>query len=181
VDWVIVELRSASNPATVLYSRPALIQRDGDVIGLNGSTSISTSLAAGNYRVVIRHRNHLGVMSASSIALSSTPATVDFTNPATATYGINARHNINGTMCLWPGDGNRNGTVQYTGTGNDRDPVLVAIGGSVATNTVTNVYSPLDINMNGTISYTGLGNDRDVILQAIGGSVASAVRMQQLP
>ena len=84
-------------------------------------------------------------------------------------------------MCLWPGDGNRNGTVQYTGLNNDRDPVLVAIGGSVATNTVTNVYSPLDINMNGIISYTGIGNDRDVILQAIGGSVASAVRVQQLP
>jgi|GEM_PF-1991441 len=179
VDWVMVELRHLSS--SVVVSRCALIQREGDIVGLDGTSTLSFPAAAGSYYVVVRHRNHLGVMTASPIALSATTTTIDFTNPATPTYGTNAQNNISGTMVLWPGDANRNGTVQYTGIGNDRDPVLVAIGGSVATNTVTNIYSPLDINMNGTISYTGLGNDRDVILQTIGGSVASATRVQQLP
>lgn len=181
VDWVVVELRDQDNVSHVLTSRPALVQRDGDIVDLDGFSALAMNGSGANYRVAIRHRNHLGVMTANPIALSSTPATIDFTNPSTATYGTNAQNNINGTMVLWPGDGNSNGTVQYTGTNNDRDPVLVAIGGSIATNTVTNIYSPLDVNMNGTISYTGLGNDRDVILQAIGGSVASATRTQQLP
>lgn len=29
VDWVLAELRHPTTPATVLYSRPALLQRDG--------------------------------------------------------------------------------------------------------------------------------------------------------
>ncbi len=181
VDWVVVELRSAAQPAMRIATRSALVQRDGDVVGTNGVLPVAFNVPAGNYRVAIRHRNHLIVMTGSAISLSGTVATVNFTLPATSTYGTNAQQNINGNMVLWPGDGNANGTVQYTGIGNDRDPVLVGIGGSVATNTVTNVYSPLDINMNGTISYTGLNNDRDVILQTIGGVVATATRVQQLP
>lgn len=181
VDWVIVELRSAANPANVLYSRPALIQRDGDVVGLNGSTTISTSLGAGNYSVAIRHRNHLGVMTAVSVALSTSAITIDFTNPATTTYGTNAQRNISGTMCLWPGDANFNGEARYTGTNNDRDLILTAIGGATPTNTVTNTYSPLDINMDGTVRYTGTNNDRDIILNTIGGVVPTATRVAQLP
>jgi len=181
-DWVVVEVRQPNAPYAVLHSRPALIQRDGDVIDASGSSTINTPLPPGSYRIAIRHRNHLGVMS-NSTALSSDPAgvLVDLTSLSTSVYGSNARVAVGSVQCLWPGDGNGNGTVQYTGSNNDRDPILVAIGGSVASNTVTNVYSPLDINMNGTISYTGIGNDRDVILQTIGGSVAWAVRMQQLP
>ena len=179
VDWVVVELRSA--PGTVVASRAALLQRDGDVVGTDGSSAVTFSRPPGNYFVAVHHRNHLGIMSAAPLALSSSATAINFTTPATATYGTNARQNISGVMAMWPGDGNGNGTVQYTGTGNDRDPVLVAIGGSVASNTVTNVYSRLDINMNGTISYTGLGNDRDVILQTIGGTVASATRVEQVP
>ncbi|MFZ1331314.1 MAG: hypothetical protein WAR83_03965, partial [Flavobacteriales bacterium] len=74
-----------------------------------------------------------------------------------------------------------NGEVRYTGTNNDRDLILTAIGGTTPTNTVTNTYSPLDINMDGTIRYTGTNNDRDIILQAIGGVVPTATRIQQLP
>ena len=182
MDWVVVEVRQPNAPYAVLHSRPALIQRDGDVIDASGSSTINTPLPPGSYRIALRHRNHLGVMSNSTaLTLDPTGVLVDLTSISTSVYGTNARVAVGSIQCLWPGDGNGNGTVQYTGTGNDRDPVLVAIGGSVATNTVANVYNRLDVNMNGTISYTGLGNDRDVILQAIGGSVASATRTQQLP
>ncbi|HMC98166.1 MAG TPA: delta-60 repeat domain-containing protein, partial [Flavobacteriales bacterium] len=36
VDWVVIELRSNTAPATVLASRSALLQRDGDVVGMDG-------------------------------------------------------------------------------------------------------------------------------------------------
>jgi len=182
VDWIQIRLSTAANPEVPVALRNVLVRRNGSAMELDGSDLININgLAPGSYHLTVQHRNHLGAMTSSPIMLSGVPATVDFTNPTTTTFGTDAQQNINGAMALWSGDGNGNGTIQYTGLNNDRDPVLVAIGGSVATNTVTNVYSPLDINMNGTISYTGLGNDRDVILQTIGGSVASAVRVEQLP
>ena len=34
-------------------------------------------------------------------------------------------------------DVNMDGTAKYTGTGNDRDPILINVGGTVPTNTRT--------------------------------------------
>lgn len=181
VDWVVVELRSAVNPSTILHSRPALLQRDGDVVGLNGSAVFITTMPTGAYHVAVRHRNHLGVMTATPRSLSSTVQTVDFTSSATAAFGTNARANVNGTMVLWPGDGNGDGAVRYIGNANDRDPVLIAIGGSVPTAVVNNVYDSRDVNMDGGLSYAGATNDRDLILQTIGGTLPTAVLIGQLP
>lgn len=181
VDWVVIELRSASSPGTVTHSRPALLQRDGDVVGLNGQAIHTLPFTSGNYHIALRHRNHLGVMTATPRALNTSGTMVDFTLSSTATYGTNARVSVNGTMAMPSGDTDGTGSVSYTGTGNDRDVVLQAIGGSVPTNILTNVYDRRDVNLDGKVMYTGTGNDRDVILQSIGGTVPTAVRSQQLP
>jgi hypothetical protein len=81
---------------------------------------------------------------------------------------------------LWRGDVNGDGSVKYTGAGNDRDPILEAIGGSVPTNTTT-AYSANDVNLDGTVKYTGANNDRDPVLVTVGGVVPTAVRAQPLP
>ncbi|MBK9147316.1 MAG: hypothetical protein IPM12_05770 [Flavobacteriales bacterium] len=182
VDWVHLELRSASDPTVLMATRNALVQRDGDIVSANdGSSPVRFNAPAGDYHVVIRHRNHQGVMTDSPITLSSSPTLIDFTNPGTPTYGINPQINVGGTMVLWPGDTNGDGVVKYVGNGNDRDPILTAIGGSTPTNTVSNVYSPLDVNLDGVIKYIGANNDRDVILTTVGGSTPNNVRVQQLP
>jgi len=106
---------------------------------------------------------------------------IDFRLTSTTTYGTSARTAVGAIQCLWPGDANGEGSIRYTGSGNDRDVILQAIGGIVPTNTVNNVYDPRDVNMNGTIMYTGSANDRDIILQTIGGVVPTATRTQQLP
>lgn len=181
VDWVLLELRNAGNPGTVSHSRPALLQRDGDVVGLNGQAIHTLPFTSGTHHIALRHRNHLGVMTATPRTLNATETMVDFTLSSTATYGTNARVNVNGIMAMPSGDTNGSGSVSYTGAGNDRDVVLLAIGGSVPTNTLNNVYDRRDVNLDGKVMYTGTGNDRDVILQAIGGTVPTAVRTQQLP
>ena len=181
VDWVVVELRSATAPATVVATRSALIQRDGDVVATDGVSPLTLYVAPGNYHVAIRHRNHLGVMTASAVALSGTTTTVNLTSPATATFGTNARTAVGSTLALWPGNTNFDGQVKYTGTSNDRDVVLTAVGGSTPTNVANNVYSGADVNLDGVVKYVGLNNDRDIILQTIGGTVPTAVRAQQLP
>lgn len=72
VDWVVVELRDASNPATILGTRSALVQRDGDVVDMDGNDMVRFyDLPAGSYHVAIRHRNHLGVMTSTAVALNS--------------------------------------------------------------------------------------------------------------
>lgn len=180
VDWVIVELRQTSAPYTVVYSRPALLTRSGNVRGLNGTSAVTCPVQPGPYRISIRHRNHLGIMTSSSWNLSSSAATVDLTI-ASGVNGTNARALLGTRYCMWSGDGSGDGVVSYTGAGNDRDPILVAIGGSVPTNVLSNTYDRRDINLDGTVRYTGTANDRDPILQNIGGSSPNSTLLQQLP
>jgi hypothetical protein len=129
------------------------------------------------------HRNHLGAMTLNGVALSNAATTVDLSATGTATLGTEARRSISGTFptqALWAGDVNFDGILKYTGTDNDRDPILSNIGGAVPTNTVTG-YLNSDVNMDGIVKYTGTDNDRDPILQNIGGVVPTNVREAQLP
>ncbi len=70
--------------------------------------------------------------------------------------------------------------LKYTGSNNDRDPILTAIGGSVPT-AVLSGYFLTDLNMDGLVKYAGAANDRDLILVNVGGSVPTATRFAQLP
>jgi hypothetical protein len=183
VDWVVAELRNPASPSTIVYSKAALLQRDGDVIDTDGDPYINFPVAVGNYHVALRHRHHLGVMTSTSrsLSLNSGSAMVDFFNSSWGVYGTNARVQRGSVYCLWAGDVTFDGTVKYVGNGNDRDPILIAIGGSTPTNTVSNVYSPLDVNMDGVIKYIGANNDRDPILTTVGGSTPTNTRTAQLP
>lgn len=180
IDWVLLELRDKNDNTSVLHSRSALLQADGDVVEVDGFSPVVFPVPEDNYFLAIGHRNHLMIMSQSSIALAVTPAVIDLTDGSIATYGTDAQKIVGGSYLLWAGDVTFDGTIKYTGIFNDRDPILLAIGGSVATNTVTG-YLPSDVNMDGTAKYTGLGNDRDIILQNIGGVVPTNTRTEQLP
>ncbi len=74
----------------------------------------------------------------------------------------------------------RDGVVKYTGSGNDRYPLLSSIGSFTPTNTVIG-YRQEDVSMDGTTKYTGYGNDRDRILLTVGSLVPTNTRTQQLP
>jgi hypothetical protein len=180
VDWVVVELRSSATPATVLESRSALLQRDGDVVAVNGTSPLTFTQGIGSYYIAVRHRNHLGIMTAAPVALSSTSTTVDLSLASTAVFGTAARQDVSGVQVLWSGNVFRDTLLKYTGTSNDRDPILVAVGGTVPTNTITG-YRQEDINLDGVVKYTGTSNDRDPILTNIGGSTPTNTKTEQLP
>lgn len=180
VDWVVVELRNKNNPGQVLASRAALLERDGDIVGTDGFARLNFNVAPDNYHVAVRHRNHLAVMTASPQRLDASEALIDFTLSATGTWGTQAQSAMpNGRMAFWCGDVSRDGVLRYVGQNNDRDPILVAIGGAVPTNQLLG-YRLEDVNMDGRVRYVGDGNDRDPILLNIGGSIPTAVRLQQL-
>jgi hypothetical protein len=181
VDWVVVELRSPSVPGQVVASRSALLQRDGDVVGMDGISPVTFGIAPGSYHVAVRHRNHLGIMTASQIALSTTAVTVDLSNGSVPVFGgTEATKLIGSRRVLYAGDANADGVVRYTGSANDRDLMLLAIGGTVPTATVSG-YRSEDVTLDGVVRYTGAGNDRDIVLQNIGGTVPTAIRTAQLP
>ena len=180
VDWVWVELRDANTPTTILSARPALIQRDGDVVDIDGGRPVWMGLANGSYRVVLRHRNHLGVMTSAGVTLGSTPTTVNFKLSSTATYGTDARRDVSGTQVLWCGNVSADNVLSYTGGGNDRDPIIVFIGGTTVNNTPS-AYRREDVNMDGVIKYIGAGNDRDLILVNVGSTAPNNTRLEQLP
>jgi hypothetical protein len=180
VDWVLLELRNSADPSTVVTSRAALLQRDGDVVEMNGTGAVVMNAPPGSYYVAVRHRNHLGIMTATAQSLSAVPLAINFTSAATATWGSDARKDLSGTLVMWSGNTDFSAGLAYTGDPNDRDPILVRIGGTVPTNTVSGYFNE-DVNMDGVVRYTGDPNDRDPILVNIGGSVPTNTRAQQLP
>jgi hypothetical protein len=73
VDWVMVELRNQHDSSQVLSTRSALIQRDGDIVELDGVSSvIFRKLKSDYYFISVRHRNHLGLMTATKIQIIRT-------------------------------------------------------------------------------------------------------------
>ncbi len=181
VDWVVVELRDPLQPTNISASRCLLLQRDGDIVDPYSRDTVYFSTAPGAHHISVHHRNHLGAMTAAPLPLGPSATLIDFSQTATPTYGTNARNTLSGVALLWPGDVLRNGEVKYTGNSNDRDPILVKIGGTIPTNVVGNSYCGEDVNMDGQVKYTGIGNDRDIILQTIGGTVPTNVRLEQVP
>ncbi|HEX2617488.1 MAG TPA: hypothetical protein VHL57_08090, partial [Flavobacteriales bacterium] len=115
------------------------------------------------------------------VAAGSTAFTLLFDDPGFTCYGTNARR-IQGTKAvLWAGNALPDNAAKYTGANNDRDPILVAIGGTTPTNVLHHVYRLEDVNLDGDVKYTGADNDRDPILLTVGSLVPTSVRAAQLP
>lgn len=182
VDWIIIELREVQDPAVIQRTRLALLLADGRLVDLDGSSLVQMKLESDSAFIAIRHRNHLGAMIDQPFDLAAMDTTViDFIDPATIKYGTEPMVNVNGNDLLWSGNTNlSSASIKYIGSDNDRDPILVEIGGSSPTNTAQD-YSLNDVNMDGTIKYIGSSNDRDLILINIGGSAPTNIRFEQLP
>ena len=150
------------------------------MVDIDGVSSVRVGVPAGNYHVAVRHRDHLGVMTAAPVSVGQSMPLLDFSLSATPTWGTAARKINGATALLWAGNARGDGDIKYSGPNNDRDAILTAIGGTIPTSTV-NGYLREDCNMDGVVKYTGPANDRDIILVNIGGTVPTNVRVQQLP
>jgi hypothetical protein len=118
VDWVLVELRTGLAASTVEARRAGFLLKDGSVVDLDGSSSLSFySVTQGDYYIVVKHRNHLAVMSATPQTLSVSSTTYDFTDDIiyayeSATISTPPLKSISGgKFGMYSGDGDANGTV----------------------------------------------------------------------
>ncbi|HOJ06653.1 MAG: polysaccharide deacetylase family protein [Ignavibacteriota bacterium] len=114
VDWVMIELRSDLN--NIVSRRAGFLLSDGSVVDIDGSSPLAfKGLNPGNYYVVVRHRNHLAIMSASAISLSSSPTFYDFTTAQTQAYGTNPMKDLGGGIYgMIGGDMDGDGNVDYS-------------------------------------------------------------------
>ncbi|WP_165358926.1 Ig-like domain-containing protein [Spirosoma sordidisoli] len=183
VDWVFVELRNPSNMSAVVATRSALVQRDGDVVlASDGVSPLSfTGLTGSSFYVSVKHRNHLGVMTATAIPLSSTGTIVDFTtktgpelwNKTVGAFNYEGweQTTLSGKQAMWAGDANHNGKVKYQGVGNDLITIFaeVVAAQSPSTDPLYNYDNAFgyyfgDVNMDGKVKYQGTSNDTSLIL-----------------
>jgi WD40 repeat protein len=73
VDWILVELRNASDPSqadtgTIIARKAAFLKQDGTVTDTSGTNLLTFNVPVdGNLFIVINHRNHLAVMSSEAV------------------------------------------------------------------------------------------------------------------
>ena len=186
VDWVFVELRNPANLSAVVATRSALVQRDGDVVlASDGVSPLSFSgLTGSSFFVSVKHRNHLGAMTASAIPLSTSGTVIDFTtmtspqlwNTVVGAFDYDGweQTTVSGKQALWAGDANHNGKVKYQGSANDLITIFSEVIAAQGTNTnpLYNYDNALgyyfgDVNMDGKVKYQGTANDTSLIFTNI--------------
>ncbi|MDX1943590.1 MAG: LamG-like jellyroll fold domain-containing protein [Saprospiraceae bacterium] len=185
VDWVKIEIRDGATPTTIVKEIAAYVTADGTVVDTAGNSTIALGMIAGDYKVAIRHRNHLGIMTNNNVVFGGPTAlaTVDFTmtSPSHGVYGTDARKEIEPAVwAMWGGNASGNLNVRYSGASNDPLTILTVLGGSTS-NVLSGVYHNSDVNMNGIVRYSGAGNEPNFILTNVLGGITSKVIVQQLP
>lgn len=158
VDWILIELRDPNDASNVLVSQSVLLQRDGDIVATDGTSPVSINRASGDYYVAVRHRNHLGILTASTVSLSETVTNLDLSADINAITGgaLALRDMGNGIFAMYAGDVNTDGSILNTDIAN----ALSASGGIL-------VYSGADANMDGNI----LNTDIALIIQPNAGRI----------
>jgi hypothetical protein len=84
VDWVLMDIRNSAG--TSIQQKAVLLNNDGSLVDpatLSNNIVLSNITAAANYKVVIKHRNHIAIATNTDITLTpGTNSSVDFTNNA---------------------------------------------------------------------------------------------------
>jgi len=177
VDWVVLELRQQNDRTAMVASRFVLVQRDGDVVDLDGVSPVLFPSDAGNYIVAASHRNHLSVRSPNGPGIALNEATVtnyDFTTSMAQAFGTNPMKQVQTTptpiFALWGGNTSVNNTVRATGPATINDYTAILSTLTFPTNIIPTVYSNSDVNMDGTVRATGPAtiNDYSKLLSILG-------------
>jgi len=70
VDWILIELRKESALTKIISSRSAFLLKNGNIVDTNGIDPVKFTVEDSSYYIVIKHRNHLQIMSSSAVDLN---------------------------------------------------------------------------------------------------------------
>jgi len=188
VDWVFVELRDKNDYTSVVATRSGLIQRDGDVVDLDGTSKLFfPDVPVDSYFVVVRHRNHLGVMTKYPLVPDVMAALVDFSSYDLDVFDFantNNMFNYSGyamkfmsvggydLRAMWAGDLNSNGKIIYLGDNDDLTVIHKEVAGfDMAQNPLLELsfdnavgYLQGDFDMNGKTKFDNPNDDKNSLL-----------------
>jgi len=171
-DWVLIELRNAATPATIVATRAAFVKNDGTVVDIDGVSPVSfpASVTAGSYHIAVRHRNHLGIRTPSAQVFSTTTVTsYNFTTAQSQAYqnpsitNNAAMKNLgSGKFGMWGGEASLDGQV-FDNNDPDGDVqwIINTLLGGDPGGSLSNVYSLGDVNMDGLV-YDNNDPDGDI-------------------
>ena len=120
VDWVLLELRDGADRTNVITRRAALLQRDGDVVDVDGTSAVQfANTPTGNYYISIKHRNHLKFITQNAVSLGAGINSLNFTNNTIPLYGTNPLRLIETILgvpiyAMYSGDLDRSGFIDAT-------------------------------------------------------------------
>jgi len=149
VDWILIELRDAANAQSATYNtvierKAAFVLNNGQVVDLDGTSYVSFNHTINQQLfIVLRNRNHLGIMSALPLTNNNNIYSYNFTTGSTSAYGgTNSQKQLSpGIWGMFGGDGNQDGIVNST------DKTLTWKPDSGEKD-----YSAGDFNLNGNIN-----------------------------
>lgn len=182
-DWILIEVRNATTPATLISQTSGFILNDGSIVSYDG-TPLRLKNAVASGHIALRHRNHLGIRTATALDLVNPPVLKDFslgTSEAYTNGSITTNANmrlIGSTYAMWAGNANSNTNIRYSGLSNDNQTLLATLGGNTAA-VLSSVYNNSDLNLNGVVRYSGLNNDNQVLLNSLGGNTANVFSQHQ--
>ncbi len=174
VDWVLLELRSTPAGAAVGRSVGIVLSNGTVVDGFYDGPVEFQNVPDGDYYVIIKHRNHLAIMSAAPVTFPNLTG-YDFSAAMAKAWGTGTQMAAlgGGKFGMHGGNVNLDASVRASGplAINDYLKLLNLLGSSVIT--IPNTYNVADINLNGSVKVTGplSQNDYLSLLSFLGSSV----------
>ncbi len=149
VDWVLVELR---DPVSFdwIQSVAGFLLNDGTVVATDGSIGLAFNVVPSNYHIIVRHRNHVDVMSNNPVSLTTGNNFYDFTD-------VNNIMNSNNQVVLLFGStyGLHSGDVNADGIINVQDYNEYL---NQSEGTTIDVYTSSDCDLDGNINTSDFNN-----------------------
>ena len=144
VDWVLVEARTAPSALSKVDTQVGILMRDGQIKSPDGVSPLMFDLPMGaNCYFVVRHRNHLDIMTAGP-SIRSLNIAFDFSLQTSQAFGAEQQKlSTDGTAMMYAGDITQDMVIQSSDF--DQWALITA---------AVNVYSPVDLNLDGFIQTT---------------------------
>jgi hypothetical protein len=151
VDWLLVEIRDAATAAGATASsragrQAAWLLNDGSIVSLDGSSNLRFYHSLQHQLfVVLKHRNHLGILSANPLIASEGVYPYDFSSADSQVYGgTSAVKEISpGIWGMIAGDANADGLIEI----DDKNSFWSVQAG-------TSGYLQSDFNLNGNVNHS---------------------------
>lgn len=173
VDWVLVEMRKPSSglpvdatSATIIGRKAGFLLNNGTVVETDGVTPILVDInKQGAGFMVVRHRNHLGVMSNSLPSNATGSFSNDYRVLANSYKPIGAPSDpvvllpSSANYGFWGGDANKSGVVNGTDVSAIKNAIANSASGYLLTDVnLSNSINGTDVSLTkGTISSSGSG------------------------